>query len=281
MARVEDANQHLTELNSLYRSTVETLAMAIDAKDQITHGHIRRVQTYALGMAEALRLTDPTTLKALEAAAVLHDMGKVGVPEHILNKPGKLTEAEFEIMKKHVDLGLETLEQTPGISQTVLQVAGEHHERFEGTGYPKRLKGSDISLLGRMAAIVDVYDALTSNRVYHRGMEPPEALKKLFEWSSHHFDEELVQHFIQAIGIYPVGTLVRLESERLAVVIEQGEQGLLHPKVRVIFDIRRNARIGPLDLDLASNQAGEDAIAGNEEPGAWNLNPFDYLSLEI
>jgi putative nucleotidyltransferase with HDIG domain len=212
---------------------------------------------------------------------MLHDIGKMRVPDHILNKPGKLTDPEFDIMKGHVVLGLETLAQTPGVSRTVIQIAGEHHERFEGTGYPERFKGEEISQLGRMAAIVDVYDAITSNRVYHKGMEPPAALKKLFEWSNHHFDEELVQHFIQAIGIYPVGSLVKLDSQRLAVIIEQGSEGLLYPKVRVVYDMRHRRKVTPFDLDLSLPESAGDSIVSNEEPETWNINPFEYLGLEM
>jgi len=183
-------------------------------------------------------------------------------------------------MKEHVTLGLEILRGTPGISRTVVQVAGEHHERFEGSGYPEQLQGGEISQLGRMAAIVDVYDALTSNRIYHKGMEPPAALTKLFEWSDHHFDAELVQHFIQAIGIYPVGSLVKLASNRLGVVMEQSAQGLLSPKVRVMYDIPRGRRLSPVDIDLA-DPACDDSIVCNEDPEVWGQNPFEYLTLEL
>ncbi len=156
-------------------------------------------------------------------------------------------------------------------------MAGEHHERFEGSGYPERIKGDEISQLGRMAAIVDVYDAITSNRIYHKGMEPPAALTKLFEWSDHHFDPELVQHFIQAIGIYPVGSLVRLDSDRLAVVMEQGSQGLLFPKVRVVYDIPRGRKDRPMDLDLSDPESGGDSIVRNEEPEDLGAQPLRYL----
>jgi putative nucleotidyltransferase with HDIG domain len=222
----------------------------------------------------------PEIIHEAGIGGMLHDIGKMRVPDHILNKPGKLTDPEFEIMKSHVALGLETLRQTEGISRTVVQVAGEHHERFEGSGYPERIQGKEISELGRMAAIVDVYDALTSNRVYHKGMEPPAALTKLFEWSDHHFDPELVQHFIQAIGIYPVGSLVRLASNRLAVVMEQGAQGLLFPKVRVIYDIQRGRKLAPLDIDLSLPESAGDTIIKNEEPEDWAINPYEYLTLE-
>jgi putative nucleotidyltransferase with HDIG domain len=212
---------------------------------------------------------------------MLHDIGKMRVPDRILNKPGKLTDDEFAVMKSHVTLGLEILQQTPGISTTVLQISGEHHEKFEGTGYPNKKKAQEISQLGRMAAIVDVYDAITSNRVYHTGMEPSIALQKLFEWSNHHLDEELVQHFIQAIGIYPVGSLVRLESNRLAVVVEQGTAGLLYPVVRLVYDIKRNCRLKPSDEDLSKAESGGDHILNAESPELWKVNPFDFLTLDL
>lgn len=212
---------------------------------------------------------------------MLHDIGKMRVPDHILNKPGKLTDPEFETMKGHVNLGLEILGRTPGITDTALLISGEHHERWGGSGYPNGKKGGEISQLGRMAAIVDVYDAITSNRVYHTGMEPPVALQKLFEWSNHHLDEELVQHFIQAIGIYPVGSLVRLASDRLAVVVEQGAAGLLYPVVRLVYDIKRRSRLEPRDEDLSSAESGGDRILGTESPEAWHVNPFDFLTLDL
>ena len=248
--------------------------------DTYTFQHSVSVCTLLVTFCRYMEMS-PEIIHEAGIGGMLHDIGKMRVPDHILNKPAKLTDPEFEIMKSHVTLGLETLSQTPGISQTVIQIAGEHHERFEGSGYPSQVKGKEISELGRMAAIVDVYDAITSNRIYHKGMEPPAALKKLFEWSNHHFDEELVQHFIQAIGIYPVGSLVKLASKRLAVILEQGSAGLLLPKVRVIFDLTRGRRLDPFDLDLSLPESGGDEIVSNEEPEDWNLKPFDYLSMTL
>jgi putative nucleotidyltransferase with HDIG domain len=247
--------------------------------DTYTFQHSVSVCTLLVSFCRYLELS-PEIIHEAGIGGMLHDIGKMRVPDHILNKPAKLTDEEFAIMKEHVTLGLEILRGTPGISRTVIQVAGEHHERFEGSGYPEQLRGGEISQLGRMAAIVDVYDALTSNRIYHKGMEPPAALTKLFEWSDHHFDAELVQHFIQAIGIYPVGSLVKLASNRLAVVMEQSVQGLLSPKVRMMYDISRGRRLSPVDLDLA-DPACDDSIVCNEDPEIWGQNPFEYLTLEM
>ncbi|MGA2080028.1 MAG: HD-GYP domain-containing protein [Holophaga sp.] len=276
--RVHPVVEQITESILRNQGTLVSLCR-IREGDTYTFMHSVSVCTLLVTFARYLEL-DPEIIHEAGMGGMLHDLGKMRVPDHILNKPGKLSDEEFAIMKNHVVLGLEVLRQTPGVSQTVVQVAGEHHERFEGNGYPERIKGQAISQLGQMAAIVDVYDALTSNRIYHRRMEPPAALTKLFEWSDHHFDSELVQHFIQAIGIYPVGSLVRLDSRRLAVVTEQGAQGLLFPKVRVVYDILHGRKIPPKDLDLSGPESGGDVIVTNEDPDAWGINPFEFLTLE-
>jgi putative nucleotidyltransferase with HDIG domain len=252
--------------------------------DTYTFQHSVSVATLLISFCRAMELP-PEIIHEAGVGGMLHDIGKMRVPDHILNKPGKLTDGEFAIMKNHVNLGLEVLNKTPGISETVLQIAGEHHEKYCGTGYPFRKKGEEISLLGRMAAIVDVYDAITSNRVYHKGMEPPLALKKIYEWSDRsattepHMDEELVQHFIHALGIYPVGSLVMLESQRLAVVLEQSEQGLLSPRLRVMYDCNTRRKLEPFDIDMADPANGADSIIGNEDPDDWKVKPFEYLDI--
>jgi putative nucleotidyltransferase with HDIG domain len=225
-----------------------------------------------------LRL-DRAILHEAGVGGMLHDIGKMRVPNHILNKPGTLTEAESAIMRDHVRLGVETLSQVPGVSTQVMQVAAEHHERLDGSGYPGKLRGLQISPLGRMATIVDVYDALTSMRIYHHGIEPADALQMLYQGNPGGFDADLVEHFIQAIGIYPVGSLVRLESNRLAVVLEQNQGGLLRPVVRVVYDINHGRPLAPFDLDLSG--ADGDAVLGHEEPAVWNLDPHAFLTLEL
>ena len=182
-------------------------------------------------------------------------------------------------MRHHVVASREILEITPNISQTALQVAAQHHERYDGSGYPGRLKGDEISRIGQMAAIIDVYDAITSDRVYHKGMPPTEALRKLFEWSKFHFNPELVHAFARVVGIYPVGALVRLESERLAVVVEQRESNMLQPLLRVVFDARRNHYLKPEDVDLSRSmgKGGADRILGHESPDKWQIDPMKFL----
>src|SRR6266487_3264352 len=196
MGRVEDSNQHLVDLNRLYLSTIETLAMAIDAKDQITHGHIRRVQTYAVGLAKHVGVSDERLIKAIEAASLLHDMGKLAVPEHILNKPGKLTAAEFEKMKLHAAIGADILSSVD-FPYPVVPIVRHHHEHWDGGGYPAGLKGEAIPVGARILAVVDCFDALTSDRPYRSKMTSAEAIAILREWSGTHYEPRIVEKFVE------------------------------------------------------------------------------------
>jgi putative nucleotidyltransferase with HDIG domain len=196
MGRVEDAGQHLTELNRLYLSTIETLAMAIDAKDQVTHGHIRRVQTYATGLAREVGVRDERLLKAIEAAALLHDMGKLAVPEYILNKPGKLTAAEFEKMKLHASVGADILSAID-FPYPVVPIVRHHHENWDGSGYPSGLKGTDIPIGARILAVVDCFDALTSDRPYRPRLTDADALSILEERRGIWYDPLVVDTFVR------------------------------------------------------------------------------------
>jgi putative nucleotidyltransferase with HDIG domain len=196
MGRAEDSYNHLAELNRLYLSTIETLAMAIDAKDQITHGHIRRVQAYAVGLAKTLGVTDEKLLKAIEAAALLHDMGKLAVPEHILNKPGKLTPAEFEKMKLHASVGADILSAID-FPYPVVPIVRHHHENWNGTGYPDGIKGTDIPIGARILSVVDCFDALTSDRPYRPRLGDEEALAILMERRGSMYDPLVVDTFVR------------------------------------------------------------------------------------
>jgi len=194
MARVEDADKHVEQLNKLYLSTIETLAMAIDAKDQVTHGHIRRVQSFATNLAREIGVRDVNLLKAIEAAALLHDMGKLAVPEYILNKPGKLTEAEFEKMKLHASVGAEILSAID-FPYPVVPIVRHHHENWDGSGYPDGLRGTEIPIGARILSVVDCFDALTSDRPYRPRLSDDEALQILDERRGKMYDPLVVDTF--------------------------------------------------------------------------------------
>jgi putative nucleotidyltransferase with HDIG domain len=197
MGRIEDANQHLVEVNKLYLSTIETLAMAIDAKDQITHGHIRRVQRLAVGLARAVGVKEEIQIKAIEAAALLHDMGKLAIPEFILNKPGRLTSNEFDVMKQHANIGAEILGSIQ-FPYPVVPIVRHHHEAWDGTGYPDNLKGVAIPLGARILSVVDCFDALTSDRPYRPRLSVEDAIAILVQRRGSVYDPMIVDKFIEA-----------------------------------------------------------------------------------
>ncbi len=196
MARVEDANRHLGTLNRLYLSTIETLAMAIDAKDQVTHGHIRRVQSYAVGLATELGISDDGLLRAIEASALLHDMGKLAIPEHILNKPGKLTAGEFEKMKLHAAIGADLLSAIE-FPYPVVPIVRHHHENWDGSGYPDGLAGTQIPVAARILAVVDCFDALTSDRPYRPALSDETAAQILRDRRGTMYDPLVVDKFLE------------------------------------------------------------------------------------
>jgi len=198
MQRVEDANKHVEQLNRLYLSTIETLAMAVDAKDQVTHGHIRRVQSFATELANKIGIRDEHMLKAIEAAALLHDMGKLAIPEHILNKPGKLTPAEFDKMKLHASIGAEILSAID-FPYPVVPIVRHHHENWDGSGYPDKLSGTNIPIGARILSVVDCFDALTSDRPYRPRLTTDDALKILIERRGSMYDPLVVDSFAQMV----------------------------------------------------------------------------------
>jgi putative nucleotidyltransferase with HDIG domain len=195
LARAEDQLRHLEQMNKAHASTIEAFASAVDAKDQVTHGHLRRVQGYSLAVAEELGVTDTGERRALEAAALLHDVGKIGIPEHILNKPGKLTSAEFEEMKRHVTIGTDIL-STIDFPFPVVPIVRHHHENWDGTGYPDGIAGSAIPIGARILMVVDCFDALTSDRPYRAAMSVPEAFDILRARRGRMYDPHIVDRFI-------------------------------------------------------------------------------------
>jgi putative nucleotidyltransferase with HDIG domain len=196
MARVADANQHIAELNQLYLATVQTLAAAIDAKDQITHGHINRVQHYAKQLALAVGVKNDIQLKAIQAAAVLHDTGKIAIPEAILNKPGPLTTAEFSVMKQHASIGADIVSSV-NFPYPVEPIVRYHHENWDGTGYPSGLVGTSIPIGARILAVVDCFDALTSDRPYRSKLSDDAALQILVARRGAMYDPLVVDAFLR------------------------------------------------------------------------------------
>ncbi len=274
LEQVEPVVSSITD--SIFRNPDAMVSLLrIKQADKYTFQHSVAVGTLLISFCRALDI-DRKTIERVGLGGLLHDIGKMQVPKQILNKPGKLSEAEFAIMKNHVRYGCETLEKTPGISPIALSVAAEHHECYDGSGYPRGLKGDQISLYGQLASVVDVYDAMTSTRIYHVGIEPTEVLRKLLEWSDHHFNVQLVHHFIRSIGIYPLGSLVRLESGYLAVVVEQHHENLLHPKVRAVFDSQTRHSIPPRDVDLTM-PGSNDRILSFEVPARWGIDMQRYI----
>ena len=222
---------------------------------------------------------DSKLLKEIGLGAMLHDIGTMQVPNKIIIKQNGLTEPEYEEVKKHVIYGQNILKETEGVTDMSIITACQHHERMDGTGYPKGLKGDEISRPGKAIAIIDVYDALTTKRCYRHLIPPAEAIKMIYEWSENKFERELVQKFIKCIGIYPVGSLVRLESGMLAVVFDHSTDDLLRPLVRVVYDTKKERIVMPYVIDLSkpSGKGGADRIVGYETPENWNVQPDAYL----
>jgi HD-GYP domain-containing protein (c-di-GMP phosphodiesterase class II) len=248
--------------------------------DDYTLLHSVSVCTLLVAFCRSRNMDAATTYEA-GLGGLLHDTGKALVPDKILKKPGPLTPEEFDVIKKHPRDGYEWLLKTPGIGPIPLDITLHHHERCDASGYPDKQGGAAISELAQMAAIVDVYDAITADRCYHRGISPAEALRKIYEWSKFHFNPAYVQDFMRCVGIYPVGTMVMLESGRLGVVIEPHETNLLAPKVNVFFNSKSKVYIKPetVDLSRALGFGGGDKIVGHAAPAKWNVDPMKFLQV--
>ncbi len=243
--------------------------------DDYTYMHSVAVCALMIALARQLELDERATREA-GMAGLLHDLGKALMPMDVLNKPGKLTDEEFRIIRNHPVEGHRLLAEGGNVSDIVLDVCLHHHEKIDGSGYPDRLDGEHISLFARMGAVCDIYDAITSNRPYKRGWDPAESIRRMTEWSRSHFDARVFQAFVKSIGIYPTGSLVRLTSGRLAVVTEQSEKSLLAPRVKVFFSTKSQTRIVPETLDLAAPGMTEK-IVGHEDPAQWGFNDLDAM----
>ncbi|MBL0486180.1 HD-GYP domain-containing protein [Aeromonas caviae] len=247
----------------------------IRAKDAYLMEHSMNVAILLANFGRYLGL-DRSVLKELTLGGLLHDVGKIMTPDEVLNKPGKLTDEELEVMREHVVHSHDILAATAGITPIMLEVAANHHERIDGTGYPRRLKGDQLSLYTRMSGIVDVYDAVTADRVYKKGMQPTQAFRILLKGVDLHFDADLVTRFIKCMGVYPVGTLVQLSNQRLAVVMQRNEQQPLKPVVKVIYHAGHRHYLEVQWLDLAKNGV-QETIESTVDPKEFGINLANFV----
>jgi HD-GYP domain-containing protein (c-di-GMP phosphodiesterase class II) len=261
--------------SSIWRHPGALISLArLKTHDDYSYMHSVAVCALMVVLGKQLGL-DEVRCREAGLAGLLHDIGKSMMPLAILNKPGRLTTEEYAVMRTHPERGLELLADANRVSGVVLDVCGHHHERPDGRGYPHGLSGEALSLHARMGAVCDVYDAITSNRPYKDGWDPAESIARMTEWTAAgQFDPDIFRAFVDSIGIYPVGSLVRLQSGRLAVVTEQNPASALKPRVTVFFSIRAQLPIAPAVVDLARPNC-HDLIVGRESNEKWK---FPHLS---
>ncbi|MCY7305274.1 MAG: HD-GYP domain-containing protein [Rhodoferax sp.] len=262
--------------DSVTRNTSALISLArLKTADDYTYMHSVAVCAMMIALARQLGLDEEETCAA-GVAGLLHDMGKALLPPAVLNKPGKLTAAEYAIVRSHPELGHRILLSAGGAAAMSLDVCLHHHEKMDSTGYPKGLRGDQISLHARMAAVCDVYDAITSNRPYKQGWDPAESMRQMGQWAGSHFDPLVFQAFAKCLGIYPIGSLVRLASGWIGVVIAQTAGSLTTPVVKVFYSTRMKKRIPPEDLDLSVKDCRE-RILGREDPAKWNFPDLNAM----
>ncbi|PHN63657.1 HD-GYP domain-containing protein [Pseudomonas viridiflava] len=261
--------------NSILRHPHALISLSrLKTSDEYTYMH--SVAVCALMVALAKRMGMKTEqVREAGVAGLMHDVGKMMIAPEVLNKPGRLTVEEFTLMKTHPEQGLKILEENLPVAALVMDVCLHHHEKVDGSGYPDGLQGPDISIFARMSAVCDVYDAITSDRPYKKGWGVAHSIREMASWKGH-FDDMVFQNFVKTVGIYPVGALVRLESGRLGVVMEQSETSLLTPKVKVFMSARTRKTFAPQIIDLASSE-DRDAIIKIELPADWGLDSVDHL----
>lgn len=246
--------------------------------DEYTFFHSVNTAVLALGLGRNLGMPRET-LHLLGMGTLLHDVGKTRIPLEILNKPGRYAPSEYEIMKQHALRGAEILSATPGLKEEAIKPALEHHERVDGTGYPFQRKQSDLSLFGLIGSVVDIYDAMTSERVYHTAMPPHKALQFLYDLGQKgHLAPELVQRFIHCVGVYPVGSCVKLNTGEIGVVQEIHHDQPLLPSLLLVRDANGKPKRPPEVLDLAAQQNHPPrTIMNAQDPLEIGLRPAVYL----
>lgn len=262
------------EISASVSRNVHALISLVRLKtvDDYTYMHSVAVCALMTALARELKLSE-AEVKQAALAGLMHDMGKAGIPLQILNKPGALTDNEFDVIRQHPKIGYDMLLKANVSDPVTLDVCLHHHEKVDGSGYPEKLDAGQISVFAKMGAICDVYDAVTSTRAYKPAWEPGIALKRMASWAGH-FDPVVFKAFVKSLGIYPIGTVVILKSGRLAVVVKQTPESLLKPVVKAFFSTKSKMHIPVIELDLSK---GMDEIVGNEFAAAWGVGNIDHL----
>ena len=268
-------------VDSIFRNQEALFSLTrIKDYDDYTFVHCINVSVLSLAIGRQLNF-NAEELQELGMGALLHDLGKMKVPSNILNKPGKLTPEEYEVIKKHPEYGMEVLEKARNISASAKLISLQHHERYDGSGYPLGLTGENIDRFSQLVAIVDVYDAITSERCYSKGMPPHEAVKKIYQWAQKDFNQKMVAQFIQAVGIYPVGTLLKMDTGEIGVVIYINPENLLRPRILIIYQDSHNRLKTPLEVDLieksSSQQEYRRTIIKSLDPKKWDIDIKQFL----
>ena len=264
--------------DSIARNPEAFLNLArIKNADNYTYLHSVAVSGLMIALGKQLGITG-NDLKDAGVAGLMHDIGKAAIPDAVLNKPGKLSDEEFQIIKRHPRRGWEFLRESGDMNPVALDVVLHHHERVDSTGYPDQLSGKLLTIFAKMSAVCDVYDALTSDRCYKKGWAPAEALRKMAEWKEGHFNERIFYAFVKTVGIYPSCTLVKLQSGRLGVVIEQSQKSLLEPILKVFYSIKSNAFIMPEIVDLSKSA---EKISNIELSKNWDFDLNLVMDMSI
>lgn len=273
----EQAMSLVADISSSVSRNSGALISLARLKNHDDYTYMHSVAVCGLMIALALQLEmDEETVRLCGLAGLLHDIGKMDIPMSIINKPGKLTDDEFTLVRNHPQAGHAMLSRAKDIHPMVLDVCLHHHEKISGNGYPHQLAGDQISIYARMGAICDVYDAITSERSYNKGWHPADALRSMADWTNDHLDSRVFQAFVKSLGIYPVGSLVRLESGRLAVVVDKNPEALLKPKVKAFFSTKSNTHIKPEIINL-SHPGCQDKITAIEHPEDWQFPDINQL----
>ncbi len=274
---VKDAAELVTEITSSVSRNADALISLARLKttDDYTYMHSVAVCAMMISLANQLGMTQEQ-IKQAGMAGLLHDVGKMAVPLDILNKPAKLTEEEFASVRSHTVQGHSILKQIEGIGEAALDVSLHHHEKIDGSGYPFNLKADSISIMAKMGAVCDVYDAITSNRPYKAGWDPARSIRHMAA-SAGHFDPITMEAFVKAIGIYPTGSCVILQSGRLGIVVDQRPEHLLTPRIKLFYSTTSRMPLKPEIIDLAR---GGDKIVAYADPAKWGIRSLPSIDLD-